>query len=687
MAVDRLRITELDFDTIKSNLKSFLRQQNTFTDYDFDGSGLSILLDILAYNTHYNAYYLNMVANEAFLDTAILRDSAVSHAKTLGYTPYSTRSSIAKINFEATSATSNTGTLTLPAGYSFLSESIDNKSYNFIVLDDTTVTKANSTYLFENLSLHEGQYVTYIFTHNESSNPKSVFTIPDSNIDTTTISVSVQQSSSNSSTTVYTKVTEVLNITATSEVFFLQEERNGRYQIYFGNGVVGKKLPDGAVISINYVVTNGSAANKANNFVATSSVSDSLAESLSSFVVTPISAAAGGAERESVDNIKFSAAGQFSSQNRLVSYKDYETYILTNYPNISSISVWGGEKNDPPVYGKVFISMKPRDNYYISETEKQRIIDEIVSPKAIIAVSAQILDPEYLYLLVEADVEYDNKKTTLSENALKLAIKNAIVSYKNTNLDKFDARYVHSKIEADIDAVQKNAIIGCETIVRAQKRFTPTLNSSLNYTVDFNIPLHRGTITNRLTSTQFDVLDSNGTRRTVLLEEIPQSYSGIASISITNPGTGYTTAPTVTITGDGTGASAKAIIVNGSISSISITNRGIDYTRAVVSISGGNGYGATGSAVIDARTGVLRTIYYDNNAERQIVNSNAGGVNYDTGRITINDINILSVGSTDKQIRLTIEAEESSIETTKNTIITIDETDTSSIVTNLTKID
>src|SRR5210317_1783180 len=224
---DRLRITELDFDTIKANLKGFLNQQSTFTDYDFDGSGLSILLDILAYNTHYNAYYLNMVANEAFLDTSLLRDSTVSHAKTLGYIPYSTRSSVATINFEATSATANTGTLTLPAGFSFLSDQIDNKSYNFVVLDDTTVTKANSTYLFENLSLYEGQYVTYIFNYNESANPKAVFTIPDSSIDTTTISVTVQQSSSNTSTTTYNKVTEVLDVGPTSEVFFLQEERNG----------------------------------------------------------------------------------------------------------------------------------------------------------------------------------------------------------------------------------------------------------------------------------------------------------------------------------------------------------------------------------------------------------------------------------------------------------------------------
>ena len=685
MASDRLKITELDFDTIKANLQTYLNAQTAFTDYDFTGSGLSTLLDILAYNTHYNAYYLNMVANEAFLDTSILRDSAVSHAKTLGYTPFSTRSSVATINFRANSSSATAGTLTLPAGFSFLSEQIDNKAYNFIVLDDTTVTKADNSYLIEDLSLFEGQYVTYVFTHNSTTNPKSIFVLPDSSVDTTTISVSVQQSASNTSTTVYNKVTEVLDIGPASEVFFLQEEKNGKYEIYFGNGVVGKALPDGAVVKANYVVTNGAAVNKANNFVATSSVSDSLSESLTTFVISPISAAAGGAERETVDAIKYSAAAQFSSQNRLVSFKDYESYITNNYPDISSISVWGGEDNDPPVYGKVFVSLKPKANYYISETEKARIINEIINPKAIVAVSAQILDPQFLYLMVEADIEYTATKTTLSEDALKLLIRNAVVNYKNVNLDKFDAKFIRSKLETDIDNVQKNAIVGCETLVRAQKRFAPTVGSALSYEIDFDIPLQRGTLTNRLTSTEFNVLDSTATTRSVIIEEIAQSFSGVSSISITNPGTGYTTTPTVTITGDGTGATAEAVVVNGVVQSISIINRGIDYTRSIVTITGGGGFGATGTGVIDAKTGLLRTIYYDANAERQIVDATAGEINYETGRININEINITAVSSTDDIIRLTIESEDSIIESSKNTIISIDTNDVTSIVTTLTK--
>jgi len=681
--VDRLKVTELDFDTIKTNLKTFLNQQSEFTDYDFEGSGLSVLIDLLAYNTHYNAYYLNMVANESFLDTALLRDSTVSHAKTLGYVPYSASSPVAIINFNVTASSNTAATLTIPAGFTFLSNQIDSKSYNFVVLNDTTVTKSNTTYSFENLEIYEGQLVTYSFSYNSASNPKQIFTLPDTNIDTDTIKVVVSPLAANTASSVYNNITDILDVAASSEVYFLQENRDGKYQIYFGNDIVGKSIADGSTVAVTYLLTNGTAANKANNFVATATLQDSLSVSQTNFTITPVSAASGGAERESVDNIKFSAAAQFSTQNRLVTFKDYESYILNNYPNIDSISVWGGETNDPPVYGKVFISMKPKSNYYISEAEKQRIIDEIITPKAIVAVQSQILDPEYLYLIVENKVQYDPKKTTNSETSIKNSIRNAIISYRDRELNKFDSRFVLSKLQDDVDETDSNSIIGSETIVRVQKRFEPTVGSSKSYTINFNVPIHRGTITNKLTSTEFSVNDSDGVTRIVTFDEIPQSFSGIASILVTNPGTGYTTAPTVTITGDGTGATATATIVNGAIQKIEITNRGIDYTRAIVTITGGNGYGATATAVIDARTGVLRTIYYDTNAERQVVDSTAGEINYDTGIITINDINVRSVSSDDGLIRLTIEAEKGIIQSNRNTIITIDETDPTSIVTTL----
>jgi hypothetical protein len=433
-------------------------------------------------------------------------------------------------------------------------------------------------------------------------------------------------------------------------------------------------------------VTAGTEANKANNFVATATVVDSLNNGLSDFTITPVSAASGGADRESVDNIKFSAAARFSTQNRLVTFKDYETYILNNYPNIDSISVWGGEENEPPIYGKVLISMKPKENYYISEAEKRRIIDEIIKPKAIIAVQAEILDPEFLFILVDVEAQYDARKTTNTEAILKERIRNAIINYSNTFLNKFASKIIDSKLETAIDSVDTNAIIGNEIEIKVQKRFEPELNTPQSYNIKFNVPLHRGTVADRFSSTEFDIVDSDGIRRSVVFEEVPQSFTGISSVQVTNPGTGYTSTPTVTITGDGIGATAEAVVVNGTIQSISVTNRGIDYTRAIATISGGFGFGAEASVIIDAAVGSLRTIYYDTNAQRQIVDSSAGTINYNTGEVNIDDINILSVSSTDGLIRLTIEADEGIIESARNTIITVDETDPVSIVVNLTKV-
>jgi len=683
---DRLRVTELDFDTIKNNLKAFLNQQSEFTDYDFEGSGLNILLDILAYNTHYNAYYLNMVANESFLDTAILRDSVISHAKTLGYTPHSTRASVATINFTANSATSTSGTLTLPAGFGFLSNQIDSKPYNFVVLEDTTVTKANSTYYFENLEIYEGQLTTYRFTHNSASNPKQVFTLPDANIDTTTIKVQVSPSSGNTQLAVYNLVSDILDVNATSEVYYLQENKSGKYQIYFGNNSVGKSLPDGAIVNVTYLRTNGTAANKANNYVATSGISDSLAESITSFVINPVSSAAGGAVRESVDDIKFGAAAQFTTQNRLVTFKDYESYLKKNYPSIDSLSVWGGEDEVPPSYSKVYIALKPKTNYYISETEKQRIIDEIIKPKAIVAVSAEIRDAKFLYLLIKNTVKYDKLKTASSTTAIVNAIRTAIVNYSNTNLNKFNSTFILSKLQDSIDGVDANAIAGSETILRLEKRFELKLGQSTTYEIDYNALLHRGTSTNKLTSSQFTIFDTIGVLRTAQVEEVPESFTGISEIQVTNAGTGYTSEPTVTITGDGVGAVATAVLTNGKITNIVVSKRGINYTRALVSIAGGGGYGASAIAILDGRFGTLRTFYYDENAEKKIINAEAGTINYISGLVTLKDFNVNSILTPDNLMRISIESERGIITSSRDTIITIDETDPTSITTDLSEV-
>jgi len=681
MANARLQISDLDFDQIKQNLKSYLQQQNTFQDYDFEGSGLSVLLDILAYNTHYNSYYLNMVANESFLDTAILRDSVVSHAKTLGYTPYSTTAAMATINVTVESGNTTPSIITLARGFSFSSNLIDETSYNFTLLDDATATKSGTAFYFENLQVYEGSLNTYQFTYNQNSNPKSTFILPSSNIDTSTIKVTVSPNAGNTFTEVYNLATDILDVTVDSSVFFLQEDKNGNYKIYFSDGTIGKTLEDGAVITVSYLVSNGAAGNKASDFVPNATING-----LSQIVITTNNAAAGGSSRETIDEIKFSAASQFSSQNRLVTFKDYESYIKKNYPNVDSLSVWGGEDEVPPSYGKVYIALKPKTNYYISETEKQRIVDEIIKPKAIVAVSSEIRDAKYLYLLVKNTVKYDKTKTVSSANAIKNAIKNAIVNYSNTYLNKFNATFILSKLQETIDGVDTNTIAGSETMLRLEKRFALQLGQSTTYEIDYNALLHRGTSTNKLTSSQFTIYDSINVLRIAQIEETPESFTGVSEIQVTNAGTGYTSEPTVTITGDGVGAVATAVLTNGKITNIVISKRGINYTRALVSISGGGGYGASAIAILDGRFGTLRTFYYDENAEKKIINAEAGTINYTTGLITLKDLNIDSISTPDNLMRISIESERGIITSSRDTIITIDVDDPVSITTELSEV-
>lgn len=688
MATNNLKVTELDFDTIKQNLKDYLRDSSVnpeFQDYDFEASGLNVLLNILAYNTHYNAYYLNMVANEAFLDTAKLRPSVVSLAKSLGYTPHSTNAPVASVNVTVPSENTTSGELILPAYYQFQSNQIDGTSFTFNTLEQYTATKSGGNYYFENVNIYEGQVVTYRFTYNELSNPKQVFTLPDENIDTNTLKVSVLPSSTSSTSTPYTLVSDILNTDASSEVFYLQESAVGRYEIYFGNDYIGKKLNNGNIVIVTYLVTNGTVANKANNFVATGSLTDSLDETLTTITVDSVSEAVGGIGKEDVDSIKYSASTSYAAQNRLVTQKDYSSYILNKYPSIDSVSVWGGEEETPPVFGKVYISMKPKTGYFLSETEKIRILTDIVGPKAILSIDPEIRDPEYLYVKLNTNVKYDPKKTVASPDTIRTSVRNKILEYFDLNVNKFNSTFAISKLNEEIDNMY-DAIIGIQTTMRLEKKFIPALSTNSTYTINFNSSLYRGSQINRLISDQFDVFDNSGTRRTAILEEVPESFTGIAGILITNGGTGYTSQPTVTITGDGTGATATAKIVNGKIESFTITNRGINYSRALITVSGGGGFGATAVVVLNSRYGTLRTVYFDSNAERKIINPTAGTIDYDSGQIVLNNLNVLSTSSPTGYIKINVESESEIISSIKNTLIVIDSTDSSAITTTLTAV-
>jgi hypothetical protein len=677
----RLQVTELDFDSIKENLKSFLKQQNTFQDYDFDGSGLNILLDVLAYNTHYNAYYLNMVANESFLDSAVIRDSVVSHAKSLSYTPYSVTASKAVIDLEIMSTTNTSDFLQLSRGTVFSSNLLDNTSYNFVLIDDVSATKANSSFLFESLPIYEGELVTYNYEYSEQNNPKCIFVIPDANVDIRTLRVSVRNSSSNTEQQIYNLAKNAVEIDPGEPVYFLQEGRNGKYEIYFGNDVIGKKIDDNSIVVLNYLVTQGSVANGLDGFILSTNIN----KPVSSININVVTSSSGGSDRESIDEIKYGSTKLFNAQNRLVTYTDYESYLINAYPNIESITVWGGEEELPPVYGKVFISIKPKDGFYISEIEKEKIINDIIRPKTVISLDVIIKNPEFLFVKLTNDIRYDKKKTLLSEQNLKNLVRNTTESYFKNNVNKFNSTFALSKLVEEIDNLDES-IIGIQSSLRLEKRFKPILNSRVTYHVNFNTSLNRGSPFNRLVSDEFDVFDNRGVRRLAQIEEVPESFTGISDVLITNPGSGYTQIPNVFITGDGVGAKAEVKVVNGRIESIIITNRGRDYTRAIITISGGNGFGAQAVAVLDNRFGKLRLVYFDGNAERQVIDQNVGTINYNTGEITLDNLTVLKTYSLDENIRINVESDKELISSVRNNMIVLDLNDTSSIVTNLSSI-
>ena len=675
----RLRITELDFDTIKTNLKNYLQSQSEFTDYDFDGAGLSYLLDILAYNTHYQAYYLNMVANESFMDTAITRDSVVSNAKNLGYVPKSRSATKAQVTITIDTGNTTPDQLTLPRGTVFLSNLIDGKAYNFITIEDIVISKSNTSFIFDTVDIYEGNITSTTFVQNNLSNPKQIFTLPDSNIDTSTLLVTVTDVSSNTASEVYTLVTDATELSTTSPVYYLQEGLGGLYQIYFGGDNVGKSIPDGSTVSVSYLVTNAYAADSASSFVGMSPIGI-----YSSYTVTTVTNAGGGAEKESLDSIKQSAPLSFASQNRLITTNDYKALLQQQYPQASSVSVWGGQEQTPKVYGKVFASIKPKTGYYLSETEKQRIINDIITPKSILSVKTEIIDPSYTYLKLQIDVRYDKNKTNLAVDTIKNSIRLVVLNYKLTNLDKFDGQFNTSSLVEGILAIDKS-IVACDINVRLSKKVEPTLNVNRSYTIDFKNKLLRGSIDSQLQSDEFYVLDAGNTQRTVNLEEVPQSYTGIETITVTNPGYNYTDIPTVTISGDGTGATAVASIVNGKITKITVTNRGIGYTRAAITISGTGNSGAA-IPLITAKTGILQTYYFDSNLNKQIVNSQAGTINYDTGVVQLENINIKGVNSSDDNLNISIETADHYLTTHQEQILTIDQNDAASIEINVSEI-
>ena len=684
MANTALRIAELDFGAIKENLKDYLRGQSEFTDFDFEGPGISVLLDILAYNTHYMGYYLNMVGNESFLDTAQIRSSVVSHAKSIGYTPLSKSGAQTLVDITVTpsSSESNTATsLTLDKYTRFLGQDIDGVNYPFVATNANTVLKSNSSFVFSNVTLRQGEVVTHQYLM-DSSNEKRRFEIPSANVDTSTLLVTVQQSSTNTDSKVYTLSTDITELTSNSRVFFVEENENQNYTLVFGDGILGKRPDNGSIINCTYVDTVGRNANGISRFGATTRIGGLYRDNV---IVSAQSSTYGGTEKETLDQIRYRAPRNYVTQNRAVTKTDYETLILQDFPNVRAVSVWGGEDNDPVVYGKVYMSLKTDANYALTSAEKEHIKDALIRTRNVLTVTPEIIDPDYVYGQIFAKVYYNQNLTTKTSSEIEELVRAAIFDYNNLELSSFTTTFRKSKLQSYIEAADP-AITGSDVSIFMQKRvlLDPTL--SKKYEIKFGMPIKKGTYSSKIHSfPELYINDATGVERQMFFEEVLDAPSGINSIEMTSYGSGFTETPTITITGDGTKANATATIVGGKLTSINIVSKGQDYTEAEVAISGGGSTatGATAVARLENDYGTIRSFYYKSNGEKFIVRTTAGNINYSTGLVEL--ISLRTRGSVDNDFyganTLTVFAPAANevITPLRNRIIVIDENDGKSV--------
>ena len=473
----KIEITDLDFDAVKSNFKTFLSQQNGFTDYNFEGSGMSVLMDLLAYNTHYQAFHANMLANEMFLDTTLLRASAVSHAKALGYLPTSMKASNALVTVTVKGVPITQTSLTMTAG-SVFTTSVNDTSYQFVTIADHTATSDTGTFQFDDIPIFEGTRVNYTYTV-DSTNLEQQFLIPSSSVDTGTLVVRVQTSASDTTTETYKLNTDFTTLDANSKVYFLQEVEEGRFEVYFGDGVFGYKPIDGNIIILDYVVTNGALADGASAFTAASTVGG-----YSNVTALATASASGGGFAETVDSIKFNAPLKYASQGRAVTPDDYKSILPSVYTNIKSVSVWGGEDNDPAIYGRVYISIRPKTGTTLTSTTKNQIITSLKKYN-VASITPVIVDPEILQLVLTTTVKYNSTLTTKTASDIKALAETTISTFNTNNLEKFDSVFRHSNLLLDLDA-SDISILSSTVAVKLKRNVSVTLNASTKYTINFN---------------------------------------------------------------------------------------------------------------------------------------------------------------------------------------------------------
>ena len=622
-----------------------------------------------------------MVANEMFLDSSVQRSSVVSHAKMLNYTPKSAIGPIATIDISFAGVTSSI--FTIPQYTNFLSESVNGVNYNYVTLDNYNSSVSNNQVTFSGVQLKQGTLAEFTFVVNSATNPSYLFEIPDTQIDTTTLSVTVQQSSTNSAYQIYNNSTDYLSLGPTDLVYFIQEGISGNYQIYFGDGVLGNQLSDGNIVNIQYISTSGTSGGGANNFT----LMDNLG-SFTSYTVTPQIPATTGQDAETIDSIKFQAPKAFAAQGRAVSKNDYITAIQQNNLGVQfdAVNVWGGEENIPPVYGQVFVCLKPKGAYDLTQTQKAMLIDQIIKPISVMTVEPVIVDPDYTYIQISANVLYQQAQTTATPAGIQTAVQTALYNYSSTNLNTFNSTLNGLDILTTISSADP-AIVASDYTINLQKKFYPNMNTPTTYNLYFNGSLQKGMFQSGISSTpamQFiDPSNPSNTIDNVYIEEVPNSTAGISSISIMNPGFSYTAAPTITIVGDGTGATATATILNGAISAINITNQGTGYTSAVVTVTAAvgdtTGKGASLVAVMQGQYGTLRTYYNDVLNAKTVLSANVGTVDYINGVVTLSNFSPYNVDNALGQLSITAKPTTTIISSTFDRIITVDPYDSSAI--------
>jgi hypothetical protein len=626
-----------------------------------------------------------MVANEMFMDTALQRSSVVSHAKELGYTPKTAIAPEATVQLIC-NGVGGASTI-LPKYTNFLSEAVNGTFYNFVTTDTHVVANdiLTNQAFFNNITIKQGTVVNQTFTFDITSNPRSVFDLTNPDIDVTTLNVLVYPNPSINQAETYVIADDYLTLDGNSRVYFFQEGLDGNYQVYFGDGILGTQLKDGSRIVITYIKTSGSAGIGANNFSCTASIGSS------SFVV-PIIAAAGGGDKEDIESIRYQATKAYGSQKRAVTKEDYITAVQQNKLGFAfdAVSAWGGQENDPPIYGQVFISVKPKGAYSLSGIQKKRIIEEVLKPVSMMTVVPTILDPDYTYIKINSNVYYDPKKTPLTENQIRQQVSTAISNFCSSSLNTFNSTFSISDLIGAI-ALVDGSIITNEVSIQLQKKFYPNLVTGSTYNLYYGASLKKGMFQSGVSSLPgISYKNPNNITETlneVYVEEVPSSSGGLESVIVINTGYSYQFPPKIEILGDGTGANAVATVVAGKVIKIDVVSKGSGYTSAVVQITPADndttGALAAATAQLEGRVGQVRLYWYDNKGVKTIINSNAGTIDYNNGLISLKSFSPVGVANPTGQLTITSTPVSSIVSSSFNRIITVDPYDPNAITVNV----